>query len=126
MAAPVAKTLADLRVLVVEDNYLVAVGASMALEAAGATVVAMVATVEEAMAALEARPSGIDWAVLDINLDGTMSYPLADALAARGIPYLFTTGYDTAAITPAYRHVPVCHKPYAGEALVATIGRLLG
>jgi CheY-like chemotaxis protein len=54
----------------------------------------------------------IDAAVLDVNLRGQMSYPVADVLAARGIPFVFTTGYARERLLEAYRGFPYLLKPY--------------
>jgi light-regulated signal transduction histidine kinase (bacteriophytochrome)/CheY-like chemotaxis protein len=112
------------RVLVVEDSALVAMELDSALAAAGATVIGPAARLEEAMALLAA--SSPDAALLDIDLDGVAVFPLADALAARGVPFLFTTGYAPDAVLPA-RHAgaPVLAKPYRGEEAVAALARLL-
>ena len=52
-------------------------------------------------------------ALLDINLGGQMVYPVADALRAQGVPFLFATGYDAQATLPAYADVPRAEKPLA-------------
>src|SRR6516164_2815923 len=80
------------RVLVVEDEYLVAMDMSAYLEAAGAHVVGPASNVNAALEVLERTE--LDGAILDVNLRGEMAYPIADALTARGIPFVFTTGYD--------------------------------
>jgi DNA-binding response OmpR family regulator len=66
----------------------------------------------------------LDLAVLDINLGGTMSFPIAEALARRGIPFLFLTGYGDTAMeltVPENRQWPVCSKPFNIEHLVSVL-----
>src|SRR5262249_477527 len=79
-------------VLVVEDDYLVAMDIVRALERAGAEVIGPAPAVEAALDALE--QTAPDGAILDINLGGEMAFPVADALLARGVPFVFATGYD--------------------------------
>ena len=68
-----------------------------------------------------AREGAFDLAMLDVNLAGQQSFPVADILAARGIPFLFATGYGTKGIAEQYRDRPVLQKPFRardlGEAL---------
>ena len=98
------------RVLVVEDEYFIADEMRHVFEKAGATVLGPVPTVEAALNLLS-RTSTLDGAVLDINLRGKMGYPVADALMERGVPLVFATGYDDAAIPRKYGAVPRCEKP---------------
>lgn len=104
------QSLRGRRILVVEDDYLIADDLCDTLEAQGATVLGPVPSLVQAFALLEARGQP-DGAILDINLGGVMVYPLADALLARGVPILFATGYDLPALPPAYADVPHCEKP---------------
>src|SRR3546814_9846381 len=85
------RSLAGLRILVVEDELLVALELEMMLIGLGCDVVGPASRLEKAMqlAAAEA----IDGAILDVNLRGRPVYPVATALKARGIPFLFSTGY---------------------------------
>ena len=103
------------RVLVVEDEYLVAMDMSSYLEAAGAHVVGPASNVSAALEALE--HTELDGAILDVNLRGEMAYPVADALAARGIPFVFTTGYDVKAVPARFADVKRCEKPATPEAI---------
>jgi hypothetical protein len=63
--------------------------------------------------------------MVDVNLDGRKSYPVADALAARGVPFLFSTGYSGESLDEGYRDRPVLGKPYREEQLVEALTRLL-
>ena len=106
----IASTLAHRRVLLVEDEYFIAVELHSALESRGAEVVGPAATVKDALA-LVAGAGPLDGAVLDINLRGEMAYPVADALLTRGIPFVFTTGYDEAVIPSRFTGIVRCEKP---------------
>jgi CheY-like chemotaxis protein len=111
--------LAHKRVLVVEDDYLVAMDIVRALERAGAEVIGPAPGVEAALDALER--SAPDGAILDINLGGEMAFPVADALLARGVPFVFATGYDAQIIPPRFTNVKRCEKPMASEQICAAL-----
>ena len=115
------RPLAGRRILVVEDDYLIAETLAEVLAAAGAVVAGPVGTADEAHAALAEQGSALDAAVLDIDLHGEKSYAVADAMIRRGIPFVLTTGYDANAVDPAYRHLPRCEKPVTGRAILATL-----
>jgi CheY-like chemotaxis protein len=83
--------LAKRRVLLVEDDYFIVSDLARSFEAEGAEVVGPAATVADGLALLAEAPN-LDGAVLDINLQGEMVFPLADALTARGVPFVFATG----------------------------------
>lgn len=85
------------------------------LVAFGCVVVGCADRVQEALAIVEGRQ--VDAAVLDLNLRGTMSYPIADVLLARGIPFIFTTGYPRNRLLEAYRGYPYLLKPYHRSAM---------
>lgn len=114
-------TLEGRRILVVEDDYLVAQVLVALLEDAGAQVVGPVGWIDEAIAFIEGDRQPLDGAVLDVNLHGTKSYPVADALAARSVGFVFATGYDTGVIEDKYRRYPRCEKPFSQPALVAAL-----
>ncbi|HEX3881085.1 MAG TPA: response regulator [Stellaceae bacterium] len=109
------------RILVIEDDYWVAQIVVEILKDSGAEVVGPIGWVEEALEALEGQDAKFDGAVLDINLHGTKSYPIADALSASGIPFVFTTGYGVAGIDDPYTAYPRCTKPFNRSALVAAL-----
>jgi len=87
----------------------------------GHQVVGPAMRLDNAMAA--ARSEQIDFAILDINLAGEQSFPVADLLAERGIPFMFASGYGVAGLTESYRHVDVLQKPFEPELLEAIVGR---
>jgi two-component SAPR family response regulator len=98
-----------LKVLVVEDESLVAMHIESMLEEIGCKVVASVPRLVKALAL--AGSLDIDLAVLDINLAGEVVYPLALRLADRGIPFVFSTGYSTATLPTELRDRPLVRKP---------------
>ena len=116
--------LAGRRILIVEDEALVAMLVEDALLDAGAEVIGPVATVAEAMALLDAAAP--DAAVLDLNLAGETSTPVADVLANRGVPFVVATGYGADGLPPGHARVPVLAKPYDPDDLTATLVRLCG
>jgi CheY-like chemotaxis protein len=97
--------------LVVEDEYIVAADLAASLESVGAQVIGPAGSVQEALTLVEMDEGRLDGAVLDINLRGERVFPVADALARRGVPFVFTTGYDAVAIPNSYAGVPRCEKP---------------
>jgi CheY-like chemotaxis protein len=103
--------LRDCRILVVEDEYLIAMNLADALESAGSVVVGPVPSVDKAMQTIDSE-SRIDAAVVDVNLGGVMAYPVADALLARKIPFVFTSGYEDSDLRSRYPQVKNCLKPY--------------
>lgn len=107
------------RVLVVEDESMIAMLIEDLLPALGFRVEHTVSTVDAALVAIEQRE--IDLAVLDINLAGTPSFPVADALLAKGIPFLFTTGYGQNGLPEKYAMHPVLQKPFRMSSLEAAL-----
>lgn len=111
------------RVLVVEDEMMVAWLLEDMLAELGCAVVGPAARVDKALAMIGAE--AIDVAVLDVNLNGEMSYPIADALAERGVPFIFVTGYDKDRMLDGYQSFPVLQKPFHRAELTDTLARLL-
>jgi DNA-binding response OmpR family regulator len=110
------------KILVVEDEALVAMLVEDALRDAGFTVLGPAATVEEARALLDREwPDAV---VLDLNLAGETSTPVADLLAARGIPYVIATGYGASGLPPGHQDAMVLAKPYDPAELIAMLGRI--
>lgn len=98
------------RVLVVEDESLIAMLVEDGLETLGYEVVGPVGTVDAALRIVEQTP--FDLALLDINLGGKQSFPIAEALESRGIPYVFLTGYDRSSLPLAFQHRFGLQKPF--------------
>lgn len=112
------------RVLVVEDDMIISMLLEEMLADLGCEVVGTATRVEEALDVIGAT-TAIDAAVLDVNLHGTRSDPVADALAAGGIPFVFSTGYGGGGIVDAHRDRPVLQKPFSHQDFVAALARLL-
>jgi CheY-like chemotaxis protein len=114
------------RVLVVEDEALVAMLLEDDLVDAGAEVVGPAGSVDEALQLIEqtAQDGGLSAAVLDLKLHGTMVSPVADQLAALGVPFVFVTSYGEDCDRGAHVAAPVLAKPFSDAALVATVARL--
>lgn len=73
-----------------------------------------------------AREGAFDLAMLDVDLAGEPSFPVADALRERGIPFLFATGYGDEGISEAYRDVPVLRKPFRARDLERALAGAAG
>ena len=123
-APPTASPLSGLRVLVVEDEAMVAMLLEDMLAELDLRVAAVAGSVAQALAVLVSERPAFDLALLDVNLRGSTVYPVADRLLALGIPFAFCSGYGAAGVADAYGHLPVIGKPFdvrlLGEALVAT------
>ena len=98
------------RVLVVEDEVIVGMLLEDMLGELGCEVAAMSTRLEEALQF--ARTLDIDLAILDVNLRGAQSFPVAEVLAARGVPFLFATGYGATILKPPYSGTPTLQKPF--------------
>jgi CheY-like chemotaxis protein len=109
-----ARSLEGVRVLVVEDDFLVSLLLDDLLTAAGCKVLGPVARLAEALDA--AAKERFDAAVLDINLAGEQVYPVADVLAGRRLPFVFVSGYGDA-IPHEYADHPKLGKPFTKEQL---------
>ena len=108
------------RVLVVEDEYMLAEDLRHELIDAGATVIGPAGSVERTLALL-ASPSPLDAAKLDVNLRGEDVYPVADTLVARGVPFVFTTGYDASVLPARFDAATRCEKPINMKLVVQAV-----
>lgn len=117
-----ATPLAGRKILVVEDDYLIAQVIVGLLEDAGATVIGPLGTIEDAMTMATDTSVAVDSAILDINLHGLASYSVADALSARHVRVIFATGYGKQGIDAPYQHYPHCTKPFTWQALLSALG----
>lgn len=123
--AGASDSAAGRRILVVEDEALLAAELVQLLEAMGHDAVGPATTVEEALR-LAAAETHLDAAVLDVNLGGRPSWLIADVLKARGIPFVFATGYgDADGAGPQIRGVRLVQKPFSPSRLTQVLGELL-
>lgn len=109
-------------VLVLEDEFLIAVDLVQMLEDIGMRVVGPAASIEAAQALLATQD--VDVAILDLNINGRRSDPVAALLAARGIPYILATGYDDAGA--AAGAAAVVRKPYGQAVIASALSAALG
>jgi DNA-binding NtrC family response regulator len=107
----------------VEDEMIVAWLLEDMLAELGCAVVGPASSVNQALAMIDAE--AIDVAMLDVNLNGQMSYPIADALTARGVPFVFSTGYHKDRLLERYRTVPALQKPFHLSELTDMLAKLL-
>jgi CheY-like chemotaxis protein len=113
--------LPGLRVLLVEDESLVAELIVDVLETAGCTVLGPFPRLDAAVRAAETE--AVDAALLDLDLAGKRSYPVAAALAARQVPFLFLTGYGQGALDPEYAACRTISKPFKPQQLIDMLAR---
>jgi DNA-binding NtrC family response regulator len=116
------KLLSGRRVLVVEDEMLILLMTEGMLADLGCESLTTAATVDQALALIDAYI--FDVAILDMDLKGNKSHAVADALAARGVPFVFATGHS-GVMRIADRNRPVLKKPFQYEKLVEILARLL-
>src|SRR6478609_2794206 len=120
-AAGGGRVMLGKRLLIVEDEFVIALDLQHLLEAAGHQVVGLAANIEDALALIEA--SLIGGAVLDINLRGDRVTAVADMLARRGVPFVFVSGYGQSGRPAGHERVPVLAKPYNEHELLAQVER---
>ncbi len=113
------KSLSGRRILVVEDEMLNLAMLEDILTEAGCESVAAAATIDQAIDLIDERV--FDAALLDIKLRGKHGYAVADALAARGVPFVFVTGNSVRDIEDGYRDRPVLRKPFKQEKLIKAL-----
>jgi DNA-binding response OmpR family regulator len=105
------------RVLVVEDEMVIALCIEQCLTAQGHEVVGPVARRDEALR-YAAAPQ-FDFALLDVNLAGEQVYPVAATLTRKRIPFAFLSGHGARGMRPEWKHAPMLEKPYSCDALIA-------
>lgn len=111
------------RIMLVEDEALIAVELADLLGFFGCQVDAVFGVLDDAMKWLEAREEPLDGAVLDINLGGEMVFPLADRLRERGVPFVFATGYGSMDELVRYKDAVVLAKPIVDDDLESAVRR---
>ena len=102
-------SLAGKRILILEDEFFLALCVGQTLEEQGCEVIGPATSVQKGLNLLE--KAKVNGAILDINLNGEMVYPVARALMDRNIPFIFTTGYASLDVPSSYRSVPRLDKP---------------
>jgi CheY-like chemotaxis protein len=112
--------LTDRKILIVEDEFIIALDLASTFERCGAVVIGPATTLSAALELANASPH-IDAAVLDVRLQDDLVFPVADALRRRSIPYVFTTGYGDAAIPESHNDVHRHGKPVDPEAVVRAL-----
>jgi CheY-like chemotaxis protein len=112
------------RVLIIEDEFLIALFLQDALEDEGCRIVGPVGRVSEAV--LLVGQGGIDAAVLDASLDGEPVTVVADALEAGNVPFVFHSGYGPEHLPQSHRHRPLLRKPCSPSNVVAALCEAIG
>ncbi len=103
------------RILLVEDEAMIAMLVEDMLEDLGHDLAAVATRLEEALALT--RSEVFDVAILDLNLGGVLTYPVADVLRDKGVPFIFATGYGSGGLKEVYSDLPTLQKPFTQEAL---------
>lgn len=115
--------LQGVRILVVEDEFLLAMDIESAIREEGGEIVGPIVNLNEAVATAAQEELGA--AVLDLNLRGEMSYPVAEVLDRRRIPFLFATGYSQNRLPREFQSRPCLRKPFTWLALTTALERLV-
>jgi DNA-binding response OmpR family regulator len=116
-------SLAGKRILIVEDEMMLALTLEDHLLQAGVIAIGPAMRLETAIALAKAEP--LDAAILDINIDGGRSYPVADVLLSRSIPFVFATGYGHVESRSDLECIPTITKPYLFAAIRDALANVL-
>ncbi|HEX4180851.1 MAG TPA: response regulator [Caulobacteraceae bacterium] len=116
-------SLSGLRLLVVEDEALIAMMIHDQLVNLGCVVVGLASNVPGGLALIKDKGATLDGAVLDVNLGGEKVYPVAEALIERDIPFIFATGYGRAGIAANFSRMPTLAKPFSVPELEAILAK---
>lgn len=114
--------LAGRRILIVEDEFFLADDLKRALAAQGAEIAGPANTLDRARKLTSKHV--LDLAVLDVNVKGEMIFPFADELRERGVPFVFTTGYDAEMVPAEYRNIERWEKPFTADHLIRALAKL--
>lgn len=120
-----SQPLSGRRVLVVEDESLVAMLLETILEDMGCMPVGPASTVEDGLAMATAE-GPLDAALLDVNVAGRQVFPIAEALKDRGVPFVFSTGYGESGLPDAWRGHPTVQKPFTESAIRNALMKAMG
>ena len=116
--------LSGRRVLVVEDESLVAMLLETILDDMGCAVVGPESNIDDGLISATTEPS-LDAALLDVNVAGREVFPVAEALKARGVPFVFSTGYGEAGLPEHWRGNPTIQKPFTEGAIREALMRAM-
>lgn len=119
------QVLKDYRILVVEDESLVAMLLETILEDMGCVPIGAASSVDEGLAFV-ANEARIDGALLDVNVAGTEIFPVAEALKARGVPFVFSTGYGSGGLPDHWKDNPTIQKPFTEATVRDALMKALG
>ena len=114
-----SSVIAGSAILIVEDELLIAMELEQEVQSAGGTVVGPAPTVAAAFLLLAGKAQ-LDAAILDVNLQGDRSFPIAEALLARGIPFMFLAG-QVGSIPSRFDHVTRIEKPATSRGVISTL-----
>jgi DNA-binding response OmpR family regulator len=120
---PQALSLQGLRILIVEDNPYIAIALEEMLSEQGLVIAGVAGALDDAL--LLAASAPLDIALLDVNIGDRRIDPVAEALVARGKPFVFTTGYGRAGLPEAFLDHPVVEKPFSMEEILASLRHAL-
>ena len=119
--------LSSRRILIVEDESLVAMLLETILEDMGCVTVGPISNIEDALALLSGDEAGaLDGALLDVNVAGREVFPVADVLKARGVPFVFSTGYGQGGLPDEWRNQATIQKPFTEAAVEQALMTALG
>lgn len=117
--------LSGRNILIVEDESLVAMLLETILEDMGCTPVGPASSVDEGLALIQSGMT-LDGALLDVNVAGVKIFPIAEALAARDIPFVFSTGYGEGGLPDEWKGRPTLQKPFSESAVQDALMTALG
>lgn len=115
------RSLTGIRILLVEDETLVAMLLEDMIADLGGTVIASASRVARALEIVRDGETRFDLAVLDVNLGGEEAFPVAVALAERGVPFAFSTGYGSSGLPDTWRSRPTLQKPFTQDQVTAVL-----
>ena len=119
--------LSSRRILIVEDESLVAMLLETILEDMGCVTVGPISNIEDALALLSGDEAGtLDGALLDVNVAGREVFPVAEVLKARGVPFVFSTGYGQGGLPDEWRNQATIQKPFTEAAVEQALMSALG
>lgn len=119
--------LSNRRILIVEDESLVAMLLETILEDMGCVTVGPIANIDDALALLASdEAETLDGALLDVNVAGREVFPVADVLKARGVPFVFSTGYGQGGLPDEWRTHATIQKPFTESAVEQALMTALG